>query len=395
LNGAARGLPGFVLVVGAAHIDVMADYRSRDALRLDKVGKVRYSIGGTGYNIAVNLGQDAVPVALVCVLKKNSFSSVWIRERLEGANVDTKFVELSAQIPESGFVGIRRDGDLEGAVTASAIESHTFRTDALRSAIKASALVVVDCNLDAVQLGTVVALAQESARPVVVAAVSDSKVLRLRGLAGSPLDLIAMNERELGALGFDVGCADRPDVARGWCDSLHARSILITRAVRGHLVVNADGGVRSFPAPPTTDIVSTSGAGDALLAGLLAHWYRTGVFDPGGAQRHAMVMVDKALRQPAPTTGALAADADFTNLARIAVREVPLWRRLLTQEIGVLAAVIGLPLAAIQVLFAWFALPIGGRAGDADAASAPAAASAPPVARPASSAAGPASVPLR
>ena len=341
---------GHVLIVGAAHIDVIADYAAAAAGRLDKAGDVRYSIGGTGYNLAVNLGQDGVAVAIVCVLKHNSFSAVWTRERLEAANVDCRWVETSAAVPESGFVGIRRDGQLEGAVTASAIAHHTFNAARLRQAVGGARVVVVDCNLDAVQLSAVIALAQELARPVVVACVSDTKVRRLLQQApAKPLDLVALNEGELHAAGLALDDAPRAEQASAACAALHTQTLLVTRGERGHVVLGRDGAVQVFPAPTNVAVQSTSGAGDALLAGIVGDWWRHNRLDCAAAQPHALLLVAKALAQPAATAGALAVDADFAQLARIAVRQVPWWRRVLSNELGVAATLVAALLAGWQI----------------------------------------------
>lgn len=350
----SRGAP--VLVIGAAHIDVMADFRSALDGRVDKAGEVRYSVGGTAYNIAVNLGQDSVPVAIVCVLKQNSFSSVWIRERLIRANVGSEYVELSPSIAESGFVGLRRDGKLASAVTASAVENHTFDIERLRSATDQAAIVVAECNLDVVQLGNVIALAQAKGKPVAVAAVSDTKIERLLRLRPDrDLDLVIMNQAELDATGLALDTSDPASVALV-CRALHTRCAVVTRAAAGHVALDADGRVQTFAAVAPSTIASSSGAGDALLAGILAHWQRNGRLDVAGADDHAMELVQKVLRQPAATAGALAVDADFAQLARIAVQEAPLWRRMLSQEVGVAAALIAL-IPLVYAAFQWLMVP--------------------------------------
>ncbi len=364
-----RRRAGCVLVVGAAHIDVIADYAAASGGRLDKAGTVRYSIGGTGYNVAVDLGQDGVEVALVCVVKRDSFSAVWTRERLKAANVDARWVETSAAVPESGFVGIRRDGQLETAVTASAIEQHTFNAERLQRAVAAAKLVVVDCNLDAVQLKSVIALAQRLRRPVVVACVSDAKVRRLQQQSpAEPVDLVALNDVEARAAGLVLDDVPTAAQAQAACAALRARMAIVTRGERGHVALADDGGVRCYAAPANVVVASTSGAGDALLAGVVGHWWRSGRLDVDAAHDHAMLLVAKTLALPAATAGALAVDADFAQLARIAVSAVPWWRRGLSTEVGVAATLVATLIAAWQ-----FAGPRPATGSAAAASAAPAA----------------------
>jgi len=151
----------YVLVAGAAHLDVIADYTAANQSRLDKIGQVRYAVGGTGYNISINLGQAGVPVAFLTLLKKNSFSSTWIRERLESTKkINTEFVDLSPRISESGFIAIRQDGQLVTAVTSSAIGEHSFPAATVDQAVKRSRFVVMECNLAVDQMSLLLDAAQ-------------------------------------------------------------------------------------------------------------------------------------------------------------------------------------------------------------------------------------------
>lgn len=377
--------PGdFVLVVGAAHIDVMADYESATAPRVDKAGLVRYSIGGTAYNIAVDLGQFGVPTALMTVLKQPSFSSVWIRERLESANVRTEFVDLSEHLAESGFVALRRDGVMETAVTHSAVEHHTFRPARVDKAVASARIVVLECNLAAEQITFLANVAQRAGRPVVLAAVSDTKVRRIpRTLADAPFDLVSMNALEASALGVDIETLVPGPDAAAFCATLRARQVIVTCGEHGHRLVESGGAVQAFAAPDVDRVVSPSGAGDALLAGVVGHAFGHGL-DVRAARSTADLLVQKVLGQDGATAGSLAVDADFARLARIAVREGPLVKRYLTAEAGVAASLVALALGVLQVWYAKHADDL------ATAAAAPA--SAAPVARP-SAASAPSSMP--
>jgi sugar/nucleoside kinase (ribokinase family) len=110
-------------VVGAAHIGVIADYAATQAEKLDRIGHVRYSVGGTGYNIAIDLAQGYVQTTFPSVVKKGSFSSVWIKTRLREAGVALDYLQTSDRIDESGLVAVRKHHELEATVTSTAISS--------------------------------------------------------------------------------------------------------------------------------------------------------------------------------------------------------------------------------------------------------------------------------
>lgn len=60
-----------IFVIGAVHLDVIADYGSAVNADIDKPGKaISYSIGGCGYNIACNLSRHGYPVTFYTLTKK-------------------------------------------------------------------------------------------------------------------------------------------------------------------------------------------------------------------------------------------------------------------------------------------------------------------------------------
>mgnify|MGYP007032590453 CR=1 FL=1 len=47
-------------MVGAAHLDTLAYYRSEHADVMDRIGRIEISLGGTGLNVALRRGPDRV-----------------------------------------------------------------------------------------------------------------------------------------------------------------------------------------------------------------------------------------------------------------------------------------------------------------------------------------------
>jgi pseudouridine kinase len=329
----------YVLVVGAAHLDVIADYKSANQNRLDKIGQLRYSVGGTGYNITINLGQAGVPVAFLTILKKKGFSSTWIRERLESTRINTEFVELSERISESGFVAIRQDGHLETAVTSSAIGEHAFPVEVLDDAVKRSRFVVMECNLAVDQMALLLESARRHSKPISVAAVSDSKVLRLLEIGEhQPFDLVALSEHELSAVfgGKDV---DDPAII---CSRLKTKQAIVTGGENGYALLTAGGVTKRYGAPKVDSVVSTTGAGDALLAAVLVNWYKNQNLDLDSAEANIAAAIRSVLQQPGATLGSVATELDLNRFAYIVVRETPLWRQMLSGEMVAATSILSL-----------------------------------------------------
>ena len=344
----------YILVVGAAHIDVLADYSAGDEPNVDKVGHVRYSVGGTGYNLAINLAQAGIPVVFLTVLKEHSFSSIWIRERLEAAGVRSELLQLSDHIPESGFVGIRCDGRLHSAVTATAVGEFMFRADLLDEAVQNARLVAIDCNLAVDQMALLMDYAMRHRRPISVAGVSDTKVVRLLQLGDhKAFDLVVLNEIEAKVI---LGHKPHGQLDQ-ICEQLQAEEVVVTMGPNGYRVFSKLGPPRHYQAPQVEKMVSRTGAGDALFAGILAYWYQHQRLDFAEAVSLIAIFVRKVLQQPGATVGSLATDVDFGLLARIAVRNEPLWKRILSPEMGVAAAIIVTILTVLLLILTYELLP--------------------------------------
>src|SRR4051812_607431 len=61
-----------ILVFGSCLLDVFADYSSDPKNYLEKIGKVSFAIGGTAFNIAINLAVSGASPSIFTVLKRNS-----------------------------------------------------------------------------------------------------------------------------------------------------------------------------------------------------------------------------------------------------------------------------------------------------------------------------------
>ncbi len=61
-----------ILVIGAAHLDIVGDYGHHVSHTTDKPGELFYSVGGTAYNLCATLAQNSVPCSFITSLKEDS-----------------------------------------------------------------------------------------------------------------------------------------------------------------------------------------------------------------------------------------------------------------------------------------------------------------------------------
>jgi len=194
-------------------------------------------------------------------------------------------------------------------------------------------------------------------KPVAVAAVSDSKALRLLEIGNhQQIDLVALAEHELAAVFAGQPPEDMDNSAR-ICEHLRAKQVIVTAGANGYVVVTSAGGIKRYNAPQVDNIVSTTGAGDALLGAVLADWYRRQSLDLDNSVASIAMAIRKVLQQPGATVGSVATDIDFAHLAKIVVRDTPFWRRALSGEVATAATVIGLIFTCLLTWLTYKLLP--------------------------------------
>lgn len=334
---------GYILVIGAAHPDIFADYKKSQEDKIDKPGKLKYSIGGTAYNIAVNLGQHHQNVSLYSFIRAESLFTDLIVNRLEENGVRTNFVQRHDYMPESGFIALRKEGKLESAVTSSGITQVAFDRSHLKSAIKNAAFVVADCNLDENQLKLVVDVANVVDKKILVSGVSESKAKRIRNNTNK-ITLLSLNDAEIDSL---VGTNNYQDSDLcDLCSNLNIKQIVVTQGENGYLVVDRDT-VTHYPAPELNDIVSTSGTGDAFLAGICHYLYNNGEINWESAKNNISEYVSAVIKQDGSTVGATTKDNELSVRDRVnsqierisGVSDYPWWEKAAI-VIGVMSAVI-------------------------------------------------------
>jgi sugar/nucleoside kinase (ribokinase family) len=265
-----------IVVFGSCHLDVWGDVKDSEPGVIDQPGSIAYSVGGTAYNIAHNLSSRGLPVAIFSYIRAGSAVSDYILRRIREAGISDYYLQRVINFPESAFIAHRINGELVSAVSSMAIETHgRFEHAQVRDAIKKSRVVVIECNLSETQIELISRLAVREERPVLCAAVSEPKASRIlasyRPAHGAGLLAVCMNDYEFATIAKKCGISD--EVAE-ILEKLNSRAVFITRGAAGYDILSVDTTIRThFPAPRVTTLVNTSGAGDALLSGLIHSIY--------------------------------------------------------------------------------------------------------------------------
>ena len=233
--------------------------------------------GGKGINVTTvlhRLGVESTALGFV-----GGFTGRALEEALVGQGIRTDFIVLThgltrinIKIKAEKESEINDSGPVVDEGAWSALEARLLglkRGDVLVLSGSAPSGVPSDCY------GRLLALL---AGRGVEAVVDASGPLLLEALRYRPF-LVKPNRQELEELMGET-LSDEAALVRGayWLREKGARSVLVSLAGEGSLLLDEAGGLHRRGAPRGT-VRNSVGAGDAMVAGFLAGWQRTGDYD--------------------------------------------------------------------------------------------------------------------
>lgn len=292
---------GGVVVIGGANIDL----RGRPAGEVlerhtSNPGKINVGSGGVGRNIAHNLALLNVPVTLLSAVGDDG-EGIRILEETGKAGVRTEQMIISGEHPTGIYLAILDEkGEMEVAVSDMKILEE-ISLEYLRSKaylIKDSKIVVMDTNIPEESIEYVVDLCNKVKVPLLIEPVSVEKARKLKSVLdrsgrgkGSRsgkwvIDYITPSRDELESIlgtraerddddeDIDVVKAAEELKCRG------VKNVIVTLGKRGIYVSYGGAGEgrkedwNKFMAPYSGEVVDVTGAGDALVAGLVYGIYK-------------------------------------------------------------------------------------------------------------------------
>jgi len=315
-----QGRFGGVVVIGGANIDL----RGRPVGELlerhtSNPGKINVDSGGVGRNIAHNLALLNIPVTLLSAVGDDG-EGIRILEETGKDGVKMEQMIISGEHPTGIYLAILDEkGEMDTAVSDMRILEE-ITVDYLRSKaylIKESKIVVMDTNIPEESIGYVVDLCNKVKVPLLIEPVSVEKAKKLRKVLGESgsgsesesesgrgsegesesesgrriIDYMTPSKDELESI---LGEGAKREDERGLdldidLDIVKAaeelkgkgvKNVIVTLGERGIYVScgRADEGRKEdwnkFIAPYRGEVVDVTGAGDALVAGLVYGIYK-------------------------------------------------------------------------------------------------------------------------
>ncbi|MET8761968.1 ribokinase [Lentzea sp. NPDC004782] len=280
-----------LLVLGSANADLVVEVGRRPGGGETVLGGDTVVLpGGKGANTAVAAARVGGSVALVGAVGGDGYGSL-LRESLESSGVDTALVKTSARPTGIAYITVTPDGE-NSIVVSPGANADVAESDV--DALSFDGVRVLTCSLE-VPLETVIHAIDVAAKAGVRTVLNLSPVAELPARTLEQLTVLIVNEHEAAQLapGFE-------GLLR-----LGPKSAVVTLGARGAAVVT-DEGITEVPAIEVTEVVDTTGAGDAFAGALSARL--AGGDDLAAAARYAAkvaaLSVTKAGAQPSYPTAA-------------------------------------------------------------------------------------------
>lgn len=303
--------PPKVTVIGGCNMDILAQAGNSLVWGDSNPGAIHTSPGGVARNIAENLARLGLDTQLISAVGADAFGQSLIA-LTQAAGVGITGLNVFSQHCTSSYVSIHGpEGDMAIALndmeilerlTPEVLQTH-------QNLIDDSACLVLDCNLSDASLAW---LFQNSGdTPRFVDAVSVAKCVKLRPWMHS-IYTLKLNRLEAQALAACV--VDSVDAAKIAAVKLHAMGVaqvVISLGALGVVWCDGTGSTRHQAVIRRTDLVNSSGAGDALVAGLVFACLQG---KPLGEA------VDWAMACAEITLGSLAANSTQLNAASVHAR---------------------------------------------------------------------------
>ncbi len=260
---------GYVLVAGAAGIDTKGHALAPLHPGTSNPGRIRNTAGGVARNISENLARLGQDVILMTAVGDDP-SGERIRRRLEAVGVDTEYMVVSHNHRTAAYIALYDERKAlihsldDMRVLAAITPQLMYRR---RGVIHDAELVVIDSNLSAAVINSLIKQAAAYEIPVVADPTSTSLAERLKPHLRK-LYMVTPNAAESETLtGLTVKTRGQAIKAAQKLVTLGVSIAVVTLAEKG--VVYATGDTSGHIPALSTNVVDITGASDAMSAAII------------------------------------------------------------------------------------------------------------------------------
>ncbi len=295
------------LVIGFVFVDIKGFAAGNYNPLGRNLGEVRFIHGGVSRNVAENIANTGMPVSFASLTEDSALGND-VAKRLFAHGCDTRYMKTVSH----GGIGtwmviLDADGNVAGQISSPP------DTAALEQLIaERGDEMVAECDCIILELDTsealdeaVFALAKKYNKPVYTV-VGNMSIILARPDFVSALDCFVCNEMEAGRIfGLDLtetSPEDMLDLLKSRIAGVGCRAMVITMGARGAVYYAQDTGVGGMTAAIPTQLVDSTGAGDAFLSGVVMglsrHLSLSRAVDAGTALASATIQTDESCAAP-------------------------------------------------------------------------------------------------
>ncbi|TZE80860.1 carbohydrate kinase [Calorimonas adulescens] len=258
-----------VVVVGGANFDIKGVSFSEVIPMTSNPGKITFSPGGVGRNIAENLARLGIKTRLITLVGDDMYGDMLLKEA-EKAGIDISGCDSISHRSSGTYMAI--DGP-DGNMVLALSDMEIFKemtpefVRTRQKALESASVIVADTNIP---IDTIVYLKSQAAAlytPFCIEPVSVPKAALLKGHLDG-VYMITPNKEEAEVLAMmDIKSDKDVEKAAVSIASQGVSVVVITLGQKGvYLYYDGMGG---FINSIATNVVDTTGAGDALFAGIV------------------------------------------------------------------------------------------------------------------------------
>lgn len=257
-----------VVCIGAALIDESYRLENQPVARTSNPASLHRTAGGVARNISHHLALLGNQVELISHFG-NDTDGRWLMDQCTECGIGISH-SLVNDIPTGRFVAMLSP---EGDLFAGAVSTH-FETlispvflQTKFSILKKASLLLIDCNLSAESLNCLLQFCRDEKIPCMIEPVSVPKASRLKNADLNGVLIITPNRDEMAAILGDTGMEPVKSILNSGVHYLWMRkgkegSIMFSKMHQFELDA------------PDVQLIDTTGAGDAALAGWMHAWLR-------------------------------------------------------------------------------------------------------------------------
>lgn len=274
-----------LLVIGGANVDILAKSTAPLRAQDSNIGTIRRYHGGVGRNVAENLARLGLPVTFLTAFSLDADGCA-MREELEKLGVTV--LSPATTHASASYVAIESpDGDMALAVADTAIMDDLTDAfiDAQQETFSRAGYLVFDANLSIETLRHL--FASNPGRLIAMDAISTEKAHRVTPFLSS-LALFKGNLQEGKEL---AGTSDPHEIISFFL--AHGVKNVVISTGSGPIHYGSKDVMATEVVSPLSTVVSTTGAGDALFAGIVSSLSRgeslaQGVKNGAAIARHTL-----------------------------------------------------------------------------------------------------------